>query len=281
MPSRNKGSKDKGGGGDGSNWLVTYADMMTLLLAFFVLLFSFSTIDEHQFEAVMDALRGRLGILEGGKTISDAELITAGVMDQEVGMHDLYNIEQSISQYVAEEGLEDQVDVEMTDRGLMIRFTGKVLFDLGRAEIREEAFPVLGELAELVAEIPNQIMVEGHTDNLPISTERFPSNWELSTARATNVVRYFIEEQGLEATKLSAAGYSEYRPIAPNDTAENRAQNRRVDVIVLREQVEEGMIDEEILGEDELDEYQLDEDELEQLEADLLEEGQLEEDALE
>ena len=235
MPRRKKKrSQEENGGGD--NWLVTYGDMMTLLLAFFVLLYSFSSINVEKFQMVIEALKGKLGVLEGGKTISSAKLITAGVDRKEIGLQRFNQIAQKIAQYIKDENLQEEIKLEMTDRGLTIRFTGKVLFDLGEAKIKKNSYNILDKIAGIIDKVPNQIMVEGHTDDLPINNSRFPSNWELSTARATNVVRHFIENNGIDPAKLSAAGYAKYKPIKPNTNAKNRSLNRRVDVIVLKKE---------------------------------------------
>lgn len=236
MSPRKKRQNDES---DDSNWLTTYGDMMTLLLAFFVLLYSFSSVDVQKFRNVVEALQGNLGVQEGGKTISSSDLITAGVQSNKMGLPRLNRIHQKITSYLQKQKLQDDIKVKMTDRGLTIRFTGKVLFDLGEAQIKEEAAPILDKISGIISEVPNQIMVEGHTDNLPISNSRFPSNWELSTARATEVVKYFIEENGIVPAKLSAAGYSKYKPVKPNDSPENRALNRRVDVILLKREFSE------------------------------------------
>src|SRR5690606_12488447 len=123
-----------------------------------------------------------------------------------------------VQDFIEERGLAVAVEVELTERGVVVRFAEGVLFDLGRAELKPEARRFLTELSSLLKEVPNPVRVEGHTDNLPIRTERFPSNWELSTPRATNVIRYLIEEHGLDPRRLSAAVYVEYRPLAHNDT---------------------------------------------------------------
>jgi chemotaxis protein MotB len=237
MPRR-KRRKSNDDNSSSDNWLTTYGDMMTLLLAFFVLLYSFSSNNVEKFQMVIEALKGKLGILEGGKTISSAKLITAGMESQNMDLKQFNRIHQKIAQYIDDKNLENEVKLEMTDRGLTIRFTGKVLFDLGEAEIKKGSYNILNEIARIIDQVPNQIMVEGHTDNLPISNSKFPSNWELSTARATNVVRHFIETNGINPAKLSAAGYAKYKAIKPNNSSKNRALNRRVDVIVLKKKFE-------------------------------------------
>ncbi|MCK8826306.1 OmpA family protein [Natroniella acetigena] len=229
MPRRKRDEDKKG-----DSWLTTYGDMMTLLLAFFVLLYSYSSIDTERFKMVIEGLQGRLGIMDGGRTISRNELIDAGLTTEELGVDQLSEYYEMLSGFVAEEELEDDVRLEMTDRGLTIHFTGKVLFPLGEATIRESAYDILDRIAGFIKTIPNDVAVEGHTDNLPISNPKFPSNWELSTTRATNVVRYFIEQQEINPERLFAAGYSKYKPIEPNDTPKNRELNRRVDIIILR-----------------------------------------------
>ena len=238
MPRNNRNSDRNESDSDG-NWMTTYSDMVTLLLAFFVLLFSFSNIEARKFDMLVESLRGKLGVLEGGRTVSQAQLIEAGMMGEGPGqytMRGLYNVKAEIAEYLEEEELEEEIALEMTEEGLTIRFTGQVLFDLGRAEIRSNALDVLGRIGEFIGGVDNDVVVEGHTDDWPIRTDEFPSNWELSAARATNVTRYFIEEGDIDPERMSAAGYSEYQPIYPNDTSKNRARNRRVDVVLRREE---------------------------------------------
>lgn len=241
MPRDRKKQEDDGGG----DWMTTYGDMMTLLLAFFVLLYSFSTLDANKFKMMIEGLQGKLGVLKGGKTISSAPMIDAGLNSQRSGTQQLSNLNTKVEQYIQDQGLEDDVETKITDKGLTVRFTGKVLFGLGEAEIKEDAKDILNNMAEFIKTVPNDVMVEGHTDDLPISNSQFPSNWELSTARATNVIRYFIENDNLDPTRLSAAGYSKYKPIVPNENWENRMKNRRVDIVILRmdQQQKEGALD--------------------------------------
>ncbi len=121
-----------------------------------------------------------------------------------------------------------------TRRGILIRLENEVLFDSGKADIKPAAIQSLDKIAEILKDIPNSIRVEGHTDNIPINTERFPSNWELSTQRALAVVSYLIEKVGIDPARLSAAGYGESRPLVANDSAAARARNRRVEILVVR-----------------------------------------------
>jgi len=217
-------------------WMTTYGDMMTLLLCFFILLFSFSTIDVVKFRDVIIELQGALGVLTGGPMVLNLGDIPQKQIAENpaASTRQMHALQQRIEDKVAEENLESSVETTIDERGLMIRFTDTVLFDLGRADIKPEAWPILETVSEEIAEISNRIQIEGHTDPTPINTFQFPSNWELSTARATAIVHYFVERGNIEPPRLSAAGYSYYHPVAPNNTADNRTRNRRVDVIILK-----------------------------------------------
>src|SRR5690554_6219420 len=233
MSRRRKKKEQMGSSAPG--WMNTYGDMVTLLLVFFVLLYSFSIMDQGKFQGFVTSFRQRVGILDGGMTMSENNLIDGGLIGDGIApsIMNLNLILREMSMYIEGEGIEDQVELILTERGLVVRLTGRILFDLGKAELLDDGKKLLDKIAELLVDIPNVIMIEGHTDNWPISNERFPSNWELSTSRATNVVRYFIENTGIPPERLMAAGYSEYRPLYPNDTAENRARNRRVEIVIL------------------------------------------------
>ena len=213
------------------SWLTTYSDMVTLLLALFVLLFAFSSIDEGKFSSVINAFQNYLGVLQQGQSF----LETPGPMPydySDMGHRQLVQLFEQMSEYIEEQGIKG-VELEFQERGLIVRFAEQVFFDLGQAVLKPEALEIMASLAKQLRNLPNPLRVEGHTDDWPIRTSTFPSNWELSVHRATNVVRYLIEEEGFDPQMLSVAGYSEYRPIRPNDTAQNRAMNRRVDIVIL------------------------------------------------
>ncbi|OUM97414.1 MAG: hypothetical protein BAA04_05270 [Firmicutes bacterium ZCTH02-B6] len=238
-------SRRHGAGGEPgqSPWLLTYSDMMTLLLCFFVLLFSFSEIDVQRFRTILAAFQASLGVLDGGRTLIETQPDMQGSAEWELRDVEFYRPEleaqlravySRVRDLVQERGIGATMQVELNERGVTVRFADAVFFDLGKADLKPEALRTLDEVATLLKEVPNHIRIEGHTDNWPIRTERFPSNWELSTARATTVLRYLVEQHGLNPTRVSAAGYGEYRPLMPNDTDENRARNRRVDIVILR-----------------------------------------------
>ena len=221
-------------------WMNTYADMVTLLLCFFVLLFSMSRVEMDRFRAAISSFQGALGIMDGAITPSlppsdeffDPEELQAQLLAQEMAV--MRAMAAEFEEELAGLGLSDKVTVELEERGVVFRLADTVLFDIGKDELRPEAREVLLKVGQLLSQLKNSIRVEGHTDNWPISTPRFPSNWELSTGRATSVVRFLIEEANMDPRQLQAAGYGEYHPIDDNDTAEGRQRNRRVDVIILR-----------------------------------------------
>lgn len=224
-------------------WMTTYGDMVTLLMCFFVLLFAFSSIDAQKFEAVMMSFQGSAGILSGGKALSEAPMVFDAMPEnntssQQVIQQDrLEHLRELIQEYLEENEMEAEVDLELEAKGLIIRFKDNVLFDPGSAVIKAQSIPIidfLGELLNTEELIQEEIRVEGHTDNVPMNTPMYPSNWELSAGRATNVVRYFIEQANLRPDRVSAAGYGEYHPIDTNDTPEGRSANRRVDIVVIK-----------------------------------------------
>lgn len=239
MPRNNRNNKNGGDDGPGSPaWMTTFGDMMTLLLVFFVLLYSFSSMDVEKFQGFISALQNQLGVLSGGRTITEDANIDAGNLGQDYAQapENIQQIMREIDNYIDRNNLSDRVDVENKRKGLVISLTGEILYELGRADIKEQGREVLAMISDILIDIPNDIMIEGHTDDLPIRTDEFPSNWELSTARAVNVTKFLIEENDFDPARLSAAGYSEYRPVTDNDTITGRAENRRVEIVVLNSQ---------------------------------------------
>jgi chemotaxis protein MotB len=234
------------------DWMVTYGDMVTLLLCFFVLLFSMSTVDAKKFKSVIEAFQGSLGVLTAGKTIDDSELMSKGLNDDDIKKQlqeaeDFQELQEQIEDYLEEEGIIDDVEVTNNNSGLLLRFSDNALFDSGRAIIKEPSRKTLSYIAELLKKeefSDKNIRVEGHTDNDQIVRgSKYETNWELSVSRASNVVRFFIEQNGLKPTRFSAAGYSEYHPVAPNDSVENKAKNRRVDILIVKKTLENESID--------------------------------------
>ncbi|HOV69888.1 MAG TPA: flagellar motor protein MotB, partial [Clostridia bacterium] len=237
---------DKGGV---ALWMFTYGDMVTLLLVFFIMLFSFSTIDAQKWQSLVKALSGNIGILDGGKEIKVTEIIPTGQVTPKStaslspgptptkGSDYFFDLYIQIKGYVDKNGLNSKLDLINMDHEILIRFRDNAIFDSGKADIKPEMIVTLKDIAGILREYQDKVegvRIEGHTDNVPIQSSRYPSNWELSTARAVQVLRFFIEQQHMKPAKLSAVGYGEYHPVANNDTEQNRALNRRVDILIVK-----------------------------------------------
>jgi chemotaxis protein MotB len=234
-------------------WLVSYADFITLLFAFFVTMYSISRVDENKMGSVVESLQRALGSTaawqEGKKQDpgvfqTSPNPIEAAIVpvnsEKAQGKDDFEKMASEIKKKIKEgqknnngEGDLDQLKFIVDKRGLVLRFSERFFFDSGEASIRPEVIPIVNIIAQTLEKIPNHIRIEGHTDSVPIRTPKFPSNWELSTARATSIIHYALTHYQFEPTRLSAAGYGEFRPIAPNNTHEGRSQNRRVDIVIL------------------------------------------------
>jgi len=212
-------------------WLLTYADLITLLLAFFVVMYSMSQVDAKKFGKISEALHG---ILKGGESVlrnEDPELQSKGHGLLKLG--DLRMINLKIQEKFKSIGREEEVQTEVTERGLVVHIMESALFREGSPELQSRSMEVLDLVYQQIADRPNHIRIEGHTDDRPINTPMYPSNWELSAARATSVVRYYIENYGIDPGKISALGYGAYRPTKPNNSIENRSRNRRIDIVLL------------------------------------------------
>jgi chemotaxis protein MotB len=211
-------------------WLLTYADLITLLLAFFVVMYSMSKVDAKKFGKMAEALNG---VLKGGesvvKTQSDPKKTGHGLLQ----LGSLRMVQKQVEERFKQINRQGEIKTEITERGLVVHIMESALFKEASATLEPRAMQILDLIAGNVKNIPNHVRIEGHTDDRPINTSVFPSNWELSSARATAVVRYFTNTHGITPDRVSALGYGEYRPIKPNNSIENRAQNRRVDVVIL------------------------------------------------
>jgi chemotaxis protein MotB len=263
--SQRGGRRSRHGGGEiesEERWLLTYADMITLLMALFMVLFSITSVNKSKLEILSKTLQEAFSgkVLPGGESIRSTgadpkankpptaeppiPAITAVVGEETKDKkaeaeakeeEDFRKLKEQIDAYARQKGLQHQVQTVIAQRGLVIRLlTDQVLFDSGAAELKPQATPVLGKVAQIVAkEGRHQVMVEGHTDSVPIRGSVFPTNWELSTARASRVVRFLIAGGVLQG-RLSAGGYAALHPISTNDTAAGRSRNRRVEIVLLR-----------------------------------------------
>ncbi len=215
--------KEEGGG---EEWLMTFGDMMALLLTFFVLLVALMTPDKKKFDSAIQSIQSALGaaVMTGQRALVAEQKAEASFQ----------NLGSQVKQLINEGNLQDVVDIKVTERGIVLNMSGGVLFRPGSAAVERGFKPFLLEIANMVKKLPYKILVEGHTDDIKPGDGPFPSNWELSAARAAAVVRVLIQEGGVEAERFSATGYAEVRPLfAP--TPENRVKNRRVEIIISRE----------------------------------------------
>jgi chemotaxis protein MotB len=212
-------------------WLLTYADMITLMLALFIILFAMSTISRVKFQQFAKDVAGGF---DNQWSINQPP--NGGVNGRESfnANSNVPVIEKQLQQYVDRNKLQSQVQVHLDHRGLVITLlSDKSYYDSGSAELRPETKKILDAVDSFLKKNQNLIRVEGNTDNVPIATAQYPSNWELSTARAVNVVRYLVEQDHLDPSRISAAGYGQYHPRTDNSTAQAKLQNRRVDVVLL------------------------------------------------
>ncbi len=210
-------------------WVMTYGDMMSLLLTFFILLVSFSSIQESKFRDAMISLQTAFGVETFPPTVVRLPEIVPPPPHAPAA--DVQSKVQELEQSLLAAGLDRQVDVRVTEKGVAFRIKAPFLFESGQADLRPAATALLDTLAGFLSQMEQTVRVEGHTDSVPIRTTRFPSNWELSAARAIAVARHF-QGRGVPPARLLAAGYGEYRPVADNATVEGRERNRRVELFL-------------------------------------------------
>ena len=231
-------------GGNTAGWLTTFNDLVTLLMVFFVLLFTMGSMDKQLMAEFQMALQSGLGVLGTGSRVSVAvqksqmpittqEQTAQGQNrtnpESEAGEQD--SINEELGRFAEQPG----INVRHSKQGIHITFEDGLFFNFGRADINAKGFAFLDKMTVMIRQNNYAVRVEGHTDNVPIHTKRFPSNWELSTARAVNVVKYFANVGKINPQRLSAVGYGESRPLAANNSPVNRAKNRRVEIVLTTE----------------------------------------------
>lgn len=215
------------------DWVMTYGDMMSLLLTFFVLIVSFSSMQESKFEQAAESLKEAFGVMAQPEHVIEINKpLIPRKNDRESDLEFLFEV-RNLEKVVLEENLDDQVTIETRQDGVLVRLPAPLLFKSGKAELLEVSQPLLDKLALLFRKFPGEVRVEGHTDDVPIHSPVFPSNWELSSSRAVAVARYF-QGLGIPPMRLAATGYGEYRPQTTNETPEGRATNRRVEILLAR-----------------------------------------------
>jgi chemotaxis protein MotB len=223
-------------------WMLTYLDMITLLMAFFCILFAFSQVDAVKFKQVAQSMSMSFGTGGGSGQNMITNFSGTGIIPQ-MSSNSLIAIRENnqfksiikmLMDYAAQEGISKSIQFKITDRGLEGSFADNVLFESGKADLSSKSREILDKMASALFKVDAPIQVEGHTDDVPIHNEKYLSNWQLSTDRATNVIMYWISKYPDKAKNLSAAGYGEYHPVDFSNTPEGRAKNRRITIILLR-----------------------------------------------
>ncbi|NMH71731.1 flagellar motor protein MotB [Bacillus sp. RO2] len=237
-------------------WMVTFSDLFMLVLVFFILLFSMSQIDLVKFKAVAESFK-QVNILDynpsavpfehptdfsvNTESTNNQEDVSKNQEEAQENEDSLQELLVEVQTFLAENDLEDVVVANRTERGIVLVLEEKVLYETAEARILPIAYPFLDKVGTLLTKIPNLVKVEGHTDNRPISTEKFPSNWELSAARASSVIRYLVDSHDLDPERFIAVGYGDTRPIVENTSDANYQKNRRVEIVISDPQKEENV----------------------------------------
>jgi chemotaxis protein MotB len=211
-------------------WQIVYTGFILILLTFFIMLTSFASLEQSKITRFVQAFSDAVNVFSGGQSLEEGKTMinTGAVMvDKEDAMAKLFEKVRMLGQ---QNNLQ-QLDIQRTQRGVIMTVSDQLLFSSGQAIISSRAYPLLNKIAGIIGAIKTPVEIEGHTDNVPIHTPVFDSNWELSTARAVNVLRYMTTRGGVDPQWVSAVGMAEYQPVAPNTTAIDRAKNRRVEIV--------------------------------------------------
>lgn len=216
-------------------WLLPYSDMLTLLLALFIVMFAMSQVDKEKFKEFNQKFgvifSGGSGVLENnGNTVSPNTSVTNNAVEEDK----MNEIKKMLDKEIGDGGYKDKVKVELNEGGLEISIQDVVLFNSGDAAVLKEVSPLLIKISKMLYGLDNNIKIAGHTDNVPIHNEKFRSNWDLSAIRAINVMNFMVDSGGIRPDKVSIEAYGEYMPKYNNSTAEGRAKNRRVEIYIVR-----------------------------------------------
>ncbi|RDW15635.1 flagellar motor protein MotB [Oceanobacillus chungangensis] len=255
-------NKKKKGSHIDESWLLPYSDLLTLLVALFIVLFAMSDVNAAKYKELAGIFRnefssgGGSGILEQNndpispnppeqqqeeeneedesKIEEELESKTEEERKSEEELQHLKALQEEVNRYITTNSLTENLSTKLTDEGLLVTIVNEVFFDPGSAEVKEQGAGIAREVSNvLVTKPPHQIVISGHADDVPMNNEEYGSNWELSVARSVNFMRLVLENENLDPTLFSAKGFGEFKPIVPNTSAENRAKNRRVEVLIL------------------------------------------------
>ncbi|MBU3145698.1 OmpA family protein [Clostridium sp. CF012] len=224
-------------------WLLTYSDLITLLMIFFVIMYASSTVSTTKYKQLSESLNvafegGGKSIIgnESGISVTDpsTNVIDKTTEDNKSSEENqMEDIKKNVDKYLKENGLSSNVSTKIDERGLQVSLNSTLLFDIGKADVRAESIKKLISIGKILNQVDNYVRIEGHTDSTPISNNEFSSNWQLSAIRATNVTELLISKAGIYPKRISAVAYGENRPVANNTTEIGKAQNRTVDIIIL------------------------------------------------
>ncbi len=229
------------------SWLVPYADILTLLLALFIVLFASAQVDQKKFDMIAQsfsaAFSGSPSVFDNNQAITpeinaprpdQADLDKSKEQEHLKETIQLLEVKKALDKYIQQNNLVGQLNTALTEDGLMIRIKDTALFPSGSAQLRPESQRFGTEIAKMLMTLQQKVVISGHTDNVPINTREFPSNWELSSMRSINFMKSLLREGDLKPERFSAIGYGEFRPVASNDSEEGHSQNRRVEVLIMR-----------------------------------------------
>ena len=225
--------KKKGDDIKTDGWMDTYADTITLLLTFFILLYSISSVDGEKLKQLSQALQNSLKGTTSVKELQDINDLKVDIQTQNENKYE--DLVGKLNNIIEKNNLSDEIKIRKEDRGIVLQVDESILFDSGSANIKPSSIPVLNTISKIIKETDNEIVAEGNTDNVPIKNSEYDSNWELSTERALSIVKYLIKNENINPNRISLKGYGEYNPIAPNDNDVDRAKNRRVDILVVEQ----------------------------------------------
>lgn len=246
--------KKKAGKDNRDRWLLTYSDLMNLLMILFILLYAMSNISEEKYQQLAQSLNhtfggdsilnGSDGVLPGGSSLQKPPVVNppessegSGSKDSSIKTirtkKDMESLKEDIDKILEEYHAGNSIGSSLNDEGLVLFFQDNIFFDSGQDTLKSEMKSGLDKIAGLLNKVDNSILVEGYTDNIPIQNSRFSSNWQLSSIRAANVAQYLEDYGKIDSSRLSAIGYGKNHPIASNDTESGRSQNRRINLVIL------------------------------------------------
>lgn len=219
------------GVGNHERWLLTYADLITLLMIFFIVMYSMSAVDNNKFMAMAE----QMGVVFGNGQVISVKDSGAGGLLKDIPYNpkvELDETQMKLQEYIEANGLGSMASIYKDERGMVVSLSEGLLFSSGSAELDEKSNEILKKISGAISGLPNYVRVEGFTDNVPISSGRYKSNWELASQRAINVAQILIDG-GFAPQRISTVSYGEYRPTVPNDNEIDRKLNRRVDIVVM------------------------------------------------